>query len=58
MRLRGLAILLLLGAGLAPGSSAAPQGGVAVGVYASNVPRFDRLTGDAAYRRSIVPLTR
>ena len=45
MRLRGLAILTVLAACLVSGSSAAPQARVAVGVYANNVPRFDRLTG-------------
>jgi hypothetical protein len=44
MRLRGLAILLAA-ACLVPGSSAAPQARVTPGVYAGNVPRFDRLTG-------------
>ena len=45
MRLLGLAMLTMLAACLATGSSAAPQARVAVGVYAENVPRFDRLTG-------------
>jgi hypothetical protein len=45
MRLRGLAILTVLAACLVSGSTAAPQGRVAAGVYANNVPRFDRLTG-------------
>ena len=45
MRLSGLAILTVLAACLVSGSSAAPQARVAVGVYANNVPRFDRLTG-------------
>ena len=42
---RELAIFLLLAVCLVPSSSAALQARVAVGVYASNVPRFDRLTG-------------
>jgi hypothetical protein len=45
MRLRGLATFLPLAVCLVPSSSAAPQARVAAGVYASNVPRFDRLTG-------------
>jgi hypothetical protein len=45
MRLGGLAILTILAACLVTGSSAAPQARVAVGVYAGDVPRFDRLTG-------------
>jgi len=44
MRVR-LALFLIAATCLVPSSAAAPQARVMVGVYANNVPRFDRLTG-------------